>query len=155
MHDRKNEHGQGAEARARVEAMYKDYRQEFPEVAEVDPQELLDGRSLDSVVFVDEREPGEQAVSMLPGAITADALRADPNAYAGKTLIGYCTISYRSGLLAREMAKRGVKMLNLRGGLLGWVHAGGKVYDANGETRRIHVYGSRWNYPPPGYETVW
>jgi sodium/bile acid cotransporter 7 len=46
-------------------------------------------------------------------------------------------------------------MLNLRGGLLAWVHAGGKVYDANGETRRIHVYGRKWNLAPNGYDAVW
>ena len=43
----------------------------------------------------------------------------------------------------------------LRGGLLAWVHAGGKVYDKNGETRRIHVYGRKWNLGPRDYEGVW
>jgi len=46
-------------------------------------------------------------------------------------------------------------MLNLRGGLLAWVHDGGKVYDRNGETRRIHVYGRKWDLGPKDYEAVW
>jgi hypothetical protein len=35
------------------------------------------------------------------------------------------------------------------------VHAGGKVYDRNGETRRIHVYGRTWDLAPSAYKTLW
>jgi hypothetical protein len=34
------------------------------------------------------------------------------------------------------------------------VHAGGKLYDDHGETRRVHVYGSMWNYAPGNCEPV-
>jgi sodium/bile acid cotransporter 7 len=44
---------------------------------------------------------------------------------------------------------------NLRGGILAWVHDGGTVYDQNGETRRIHVYGRKWNLAPNSYQAVW
>jgi len=106
-------------------------------------------------VFVDVREPEEQRVSMLPGAITEQELLKNIQKYKDRILIGYCTISYRSGKLAQKLRDRGIVMLNLRGGMLAWVHAGGRVYDANGETRRIHVYGRKWNLIPEGYEAVW
>jgi hypothetical protein len=32
---------------------------------------------------------------------------------------------------------------------------GGRVYDANAEKKRIHVYKKKWNYVPEGYEAVW
>jgi len=70
-------------------------------------------------------------------------------------VIGYCTISYRSGKLAESLAPRGITMLNLEGGLLAWVHAGGKLFDRAGETRRIHVYGRKWNLAPQDYEAIW
>jgi sodium/bile acid cotransporter 7 len=61
--------------------------------------------------------------------------------YKDHTIIGYCTISYRSGKLAEKLGKKGIKMLNLKGGMLAWVHEGGKVYDdQHGETKRVHVY---------------
>ena len=50
---------------------------------------------------------------------------------------------------------RSDRIYNLRGGLLAWVLDGKKVYDTKGETRKIHVYGKRWNYPPSGYESIW
>jgi len=94
-------------------------------------------------------------VSMLPGAITEQEFLTHPERYRDKIIIGYCTISYRSGKLAEKLKAQGVVMLNLRGGLLAWVHDGGKVYDRNGETRRIHVYGRKWDLGPKDYEAVW
>ena len=106
------------------------------------------------VVFVDTRTPEEMAVSMLPGAVSKAAFLADQAAYHDSLVIGYCTISYRSGKFAEDMAAKGVKMSNLAGGLLAWVLEGGKVYDTGGESHRIHVYGKKWNYPPAGYTSV-
>lgn len=74
--------------------------------------------------------------------------------YNNQIFIGYCTISYRSGVFAKKMAQKGIIVYNLFGGLLAWVLEGGKVYNSNGETKRIHVYGKKWNYPPQGYEVV-
>lgn len=144
-----------AKKRARIEAMYRGYQKDFPEVEGIDPPEAMQLMREGKAVFVDVREPEEQRVSMLPGAITEQELLKNIQKYKDRILIGYCTISYRSGKLAQKLRDRGIVMLNLRGGLLAWVHAGGKVYDADGETRRIHVYGRKWNLSPEGYEAVW
>jgi sodium/bile acid cotransporter 7 len=140
---------------ARVESMYRDYRKEFPEVPEIAPQEAMRLLSEGRALFVDVREEREQAVSMLPSSITAKEFLEDPGRYRDRVLIGYCTISYRSGKLARQLAAKGVTLLNLQGGMLAWVHAGGKLCDRNGETRRLHVYGRKWDLAPQGFETVW
>jgi sodium/bile acid cotransporter 7 len=141
--------------RAKIEAMYRDYKKKFPGVQDIAPAEasqLLDaGRAL----FVDVREPKEQEVSMLPGAVTEKEFLSRPGGYGDMVVIGYCTISYRSGKLAEKLKERGITMLNLKGGLLAWVHAGGKVYDQAGETRRIHVYGRKWDLGPKDYQPVW
>ena len=52
------------------------------------------------------------------------------------------------------MAALGRTVYNLKGGILAWVLEGGAVYDADGESKRIHVYGKEWNYAPADYETV-
>jgi sodium/bile acid cotransporter 7 len=144
-----------AKNRARIKAMYRDYEKDFPDVEGIDPPEAMQLLRQGKAVFVDVREKKEKRVSMLPGAITEEELLQHVEKYKDRILIGYCTISYRSGRLAQKLKDRGIVMLNLRGGLLAWVHEGGKVYDANGETRRIHVYGRKWNLGPEGYEAVW
>jgi sodium/bile acid cotransporter 7 len=94
-------------------------------------------------------------ISMLPGAVTRKAFLKNPGRYRGRLIVAYCTIGLRSGRFAMETAEKGIEIRNLRGGLLAWVLEGGNVYDAQGAvTKRIHVYGKKWDYPPEGYESV-
>jgi sodium/bile acid cotransporter 7 len=144
-----------AEKRAKIESLYQGYKRDFADVEDIAPAEAMELLKSGRVVFVDVREEKEQVVSMLPGAITEEAFLKHPERYQDKVIIGYCTISYRSGKLAEKLRTRDIAMLNLRGGLLAWVHAGGKVYDRNGETRRIHVYGRKWDLGPKDYQAVW
>jgi rhodanese-related sulfurtransferase len=144
-----------SEKRDKIEAMYQSYKKDFPGVPDIqiyDAMRLLqEGKAL----FIDVREEREQEVSMLPGAVTEKQFLKNPGKYRDRTLVGYCTISYRSGKLAEKLNAQGITLLNLKGGLLAWVHAGGKVYDQSGETKRIHVYGKKWNLGPRDYEAVW
>jgi rhodanese-related sulfurtransferase len=141
--------------KAAVYAMYADYRSDFPQVPDMHPREAMDLMAEGRVVFVDTREPEEMAVSTLPGALSRDQFLQQASRYADRQVVVYCTISYRSGLFAREMAQRGIALTNLQGGVLAWVLEGGPVVDTDGETtRRVHVFGDRWNLAPRGYETV-
>ena len=137
-----------------VYEMYENYRKEFPEVKEVSPETAMRAMKTDNIIFVDTRKPAEMEVSMLPGAITREVFLKNPSRYQGRMVVAYCTVSYRSGKFAMKMAKKGIQIYNLRGGLLAWVLEGGKVYNALGETKRINVYGKEWDYPPKGYESV-
>ncbi len=143
-----------AERRAKIDAMYDAYKRDFPGVEDIDPAAAMRLFEVGKALFIDIRAEKEQAVSMLPGAVTEKEFLKDPGQYTGRTLIGYCTISYRSGKLAEKLKAKGIMLLNLRGGMLAWVHAGGRIYDRNGETRRIHVYGRKWNLAPKDYEAV-
>jgi rhodanese-related sulfurtransferase len=143
--------------REKIEDMYEDYkRQSFPGVIDVDPRLAMDLATRPEVLFVDVRPPEERSVSMIPGAVTEEQFLSNIEQYKNRIIIGYCTISYRSGKLAQElMNKQGITMYNLRGGLLAWVHDGGKIVNSKGETKRIHVYGRKWNLAPSGFEAVW
>jgi sodium/bile acid cotransporter 7 len=143
------------EKRAEIETMYRDYKKQFADVQDIAPVAAMELLKSSPAVFVDVREEKEQAVSMLPGAITEQEFLNHLERYRDVVVIGYCTISYRSGKLAEKLKAQGVVILNLRGGLLAWVHDGGKVYDRDGETRRIHVYGRQWDLGPKGYKAVW
>ena len=102
-------------------------------------------------MLLDVRAPEERAVSVIPGAVF-DADRIP----AGADVIVYCTVGLRSGKTARQLRERGINALNLRGGILAWLAAGGALVDADGRaTQRVHVYGRRWNAVPAGFEAVW
>jgi sodium/bile acid cotransporter 7 len=138
-----------------VYRMYTDYKQDFPEVKDISPQQAMELLNQGDTVFVDIRKPAEMAVSMLPDAVSEQTFLSHLDRYQGKNIIGYCTISYRSGKFASEIAKQGITLINLQGGILAWTLEGGKVYDDNGKpVKRIHVYGDKWDYAPAGYESV-
>jgi sodium/bile acid cotransporter 7 len=143
------------EKRRKVETMYEDYKKSFPDVSDISAEEALALSRQSKPMFVDVREPSEQAVSMLPGAITEKEFLKNPEAHKDRRVIGYCTISYRSGKLAQRLQKKGIQMVNLRGGILAWLHAGGKIYREGKPTNQVHVYGKRWNLAPSDYEAVW
>lgn len=144
-----------ADKKKTIYNMYANYRKSFSTVADMTPQEAMALAEQGQVVFVDVRKPTEIKVSKLPGAVSQLDFLSDPSRYAGKTIVGYCTISFRSGQLAKVLArKKGITMLNLQGGILAWVHEGGQIVDRDGETHRLHVYGKRWDLAPKGYETI-
>ncbi len=138
-----------------VYRMYGEYKRDFPSVRDISPIEARKRFDQGGVVFVDTRKPAEMAVSALPGAVTQGEFTKHPERFFGKTVIAYCTISYRSGLFARDLAHRGIEVLNLKGGILAWILEGGQVNDAQGNpTRRVHVYGDKWDFAPSGWESV-
>ncbi len=144
-----------ADKRQKVEDMYNGYKKQFPDVRDLSPQKAMILAAERKAVFIDIREPREQQVSMLPGAVTEKEFMNDPPKYKDAVKIVYCTISYRSGQFAQKLQAKGISVYNLRGGILAWVHDGGKVHDQNGETHRIHVYGRKWNLGPKRYQAVW
>ncbi len=138
-----------------VYRMYAGYKKDFPKVRDISPQEAMELLNQDKLVFVDTRKPEEMAVSMLPGAVSRQYFLNHSNQYKDKTIVAYCTISYRSGIFAHNLANEGIAVLNLQAGILAWLLEGGKVYDqSQKEVKRVHVYGRKWDYAPAGYDTV-
>ncbi|MBC2732955.1 MAG: rhodanese-like domain-containing protein [Desulfobacteraceae bacterium] len=144
-----------AEKRQQFTAMYADYREDFPGIEEIDADKALRLLKDLDVIFVDVRKPEEQAVSMIPGAVTSEVFLADTERFRGQRIIAYCTISYRSGKLVAKLKRKGITMVNLKGGLLGWVHAGGPLVRGNLPVTVLHVYGRKWDLAPAGIETVY
>jgi sodium/bile acid cotransporter 7 len=141
--------------RQEIESLYNGYKTKFPDVLDLSPRQAMNLIADQKAIFIDIRKPAEQQVSMLPGAITEKEFRNNFKSYEDHVKIAYCTISYRSGKFAEHFQKDGIPVFNLKGGILGWVHEGGKVYDQTGETHRLHVYGQEWNLAPEDFEAVW
>lgn len=144
-----------AERLARIEAMAADLDERFPDVGTVSVAEV--GRLLeaDSVVLVDVREDRERTVSTIPGAISADEFERDPARYDDVAVVAYCTIGHRSSEWARRFDRPDRPVLNLRGSILAWAHAGGPLVRDDVPTDSLHVYGPAWDLAPTRYETVW
>ncbi|MEM7051301.1 MAG: rhodanese-like domain-containing protein [Acidobacteriota bacterium] len=141
-----------AEKLAEIRQMYDGYRSDFPEVEDISAEELLALRENRPVVIVDVRKTKERRISTIPGAITPEELGTLPE---GALVVTYCTVGYRSGLHADKLRRQGIEVKNLAGSLLSWAHAGGDLVDAEGPTKRLHVYGKKWNLAPEAFEAVW
>ncbi len=138
-----------------IEQKYQKSRKLFSEVPEITAEQLQRRLQEKDLVIVDARSPQEQAVSMLPGAVTAEQFEADRSKYEGRLVVTYCTIGHRSGLFAQQLHAQGCDVANLKGAILSWTHAGGELVDANGPTTRVHVHSPKMNLIAEGYEPVW
>jgi len=129
-------------------------RQQFPGEPEISVAEWRARPRDRPAVLVDVREPHEQRVSMLPGAISQQEFERDSTRYRSWVVVPYCTIGVRSGLYTQALREQGFEARNLAGSALAWAHAG-LLFEADGiPTRRVHVYGADWNLLPQGYEAV-
>lgn len=144
-----------AERLARIDAMFADYRKDFPKAPEITAPEALALAATGDALFVDVRSPAEQTISIIPGSIDQEAYQRDPAQAGERKVIAVCTIGYRSGKFAEEQGGKGHPVLNLSGGILAWTHAGGGLVKAGQPVRRLHVFGSQWNLAPRDIESVW
>ena len=150
--------GAGAAPGDRVLQMYQDYRdRSFPEVPDLPAAGAGVWADSTDAIWLDVRTSRERRVSLIEGAIDRASFEAQREQLAGRPVIVYCTVGYRSGLVTRALRGEGAEAFNLAGGVLAWIHAGGSLVDGiEGEaTRRVHVYGRRWNLVPEGWRAVW
>lgn len=101
-----------------------------------------------SFVVVDVRSEAEVKVSLIPGAITKTQYKQNQNAYAGRTVIAYCTVGYRSGIYARKLSSMGITAMNFKDSILGWCEQQHSLVTPEGKpTNRVHVYSSQYSVP--------
>lgn len=144
-----------AERVQRIEKLYKKYAGVLSAVPSIEAEALLRRIDDPDLVLVDVRTPAEQAVSMLPRAITQEEYERRADELAGRPVVTYCTIGVRSGEYAKELLARGVEATNLQGSILAWTHAGGTLIRDGEPTRQVHVYGPTWNLAATNYQGVW
>lgn len=145
-----------AKDRAKLRALMEVNRKAFPKVTEITAEALQAKLNNESVVLVDVRPEAERSISVIPGAISAAEFEENPSKYQGSVVACYCTVGYRSGAYAEKWRKQGTPILNFNGSILAWCQAGGKLQTPTGQpTRRVHVYGRKWNLVPEAYEPVW
>ncbi|MDX2289210.1 MAG: rhodanese-like domain-containing protein [Hyphomicrobiaceae bacterium] len=131
-------------------------RKDYTRVLHSDPAEIERLLADPNVVLLDVREPGEFAISHLPGAT-----RVDPNIWtssfvnafgqkaAGKTFVLYCAVGVRSSRLAQRVqdslkAAGARDVVNMSGGIFRW-HNEQRTLIQNGQrTDIVHKYDDYW-----------
>ncbi len=144
-----------AEKLQQVEERYADFKSRFPDVRDVSVAELIALQERRPLVIVDVRPANERQESMIPTAVSKDLFEKHRDQYRETLVVTYCTIGARSGLYAAEIQTDGFEVVNLRGSILAWAHAGQSLVDQRGPTKRVHVYGPTWDLLPAGFEAVW
>jgi len=145
-----------AEKKERVRALYEEYRKSFPTIQSLTVEELLELQSgSEQLVLVDVRKPEEMKVSMIPGAIDKQTFVRQAESFRGAVVVPYCTVGYRSGLYSRQLEKDGWDVRNLEGSILAWTLAGLPLEDAQGPTKKVHVYGRTWDLAAGDFASVW
>ena len=101
------------------------------------------------VIFLDAREKAEYDVSHIKGALFVGynnfELSNLPNLEKFTTIVVYCSVGYRSGVIGKKLRKLGfTSVFNLYGGLFDWVNNGNPVYSKSKKVTKVHPYNSKW-----------
>ena len=106
--------------------------------------------NFDNYVLLDAREWEEYNMSHLPGAryigYNKPNLSVVKELDESKDVVLYCSIGYRSEVIARKLKDQGFNVLNLYGSIFEWVNRGYPLQDANSnDTKNIHGYNKSWS----------
>ena len=101
-------------------------------------------------LILDAREPEEYQVSHLRGAQHIGFDDRDLSALDTidrlRPILVYCSVGYRSGIVAEELLDMGFEQVyNMYGGIFEWVNQGYPIIDREGQpTDRVHAYSRKW-----------
>ena len=138
-----------------LEDMRLRYDKKYPNIKHISVKEYL--QNPQSFVLVDVRPDNEQKISVIPNSTSYKIIEKNFKKYKNKKLLVYCTIGERSSKYAEKLFADGfANVTNLRGGVLSWAENGKLFIDPTGKkTKRVHVYGEKWNILPKEYKGVW
>jgi len=133
----------------------KDLRSKFPTVKHISTEQLqawMNSQDGARPVLIDRRERAEYDVSHLQGAFHAndmeEALKIIEKAGKDRPIVIYCSVGYRSSVLARQLGKEGyTNIYNLEGSIFKWANEGRPVYQGDRQVHEVHVvhpFNSKW-----------
>jgi rhodanese-related sulfurtransferase len=141
------------------QSITREITEKFPEAKTLTVSELQAKlKNKEPVVLIDVREKKEFEVSHLQGAVhiaRASKVMRRYGSYPG-TVVVYCSVGYRSGDMAEQLTKAGMKrVFNLKGSIFQWANRGYPVVNNHGVTPYVHPYNRHWGqllnkkYHPP------
>ena len=129
-----------------LDAVQADIERALPDV----PQVQADTALANDPLILDARTPDEFAVSHLPGALRVDpeasaaaVLAVHPEA-ATRPVLLYCSVGWRSSVLADRLRAEGIDARNLKGGVFGWRNEKRPLVRDGIPTGDVHPYDAAW-----------
>ncbi len=124
----------------------------FPGVSWVSVEILrqwMEEKKGDELILLDVRSTEEFEVSHLAGSLLAPTLDEAWPLLAGllreQLIVTYCSVGYRSAVLAEELEKIGfVNVHNLEGSLFEWANKGYPLFQNGKRVRKVHFYNLWW-----------
>jgi len=124
----------------------QDLVEEFPDVKCI----KSDTTSLEDYLILDTREKNEYDVSQIRGAVwigyAGFEIAALDSVERDKNIIVYCSVGYRSSMIAQRLMGAGfLQVKNLYGGIFKWANDGNPLYRDEEKVDKIHGYSRRWS----------
>ncbi|HAC62531.1 MAG TPA: rhodanese-like domain-containing protein [Cyanothece sp. UBA12306] len=128
-------------------------RLQFPSISHISTAELADWFGDDQrhpPVLLDARTPEEYAISHLQQAQLSPANLLQLRDIIGLStltpIVTYCSVGYRSAILAKKLQDQGYKQVfNLEGSLFAWFRENRPVYQNGQPVKQIHPYNCFWS----------
>ena len=131
----------------------RDIRNTFPDVKQLQTAELqswLTNSKGKPAILIDARRKEEFHVSHISGAINIPYNNKDPLKYLmnikpDNPIVVYCSVGYRSSILARKLQTLGFKDVhNLEGSIFKWANEGRPLVQGNTIVHKVHPYNAHW-----------
>lgn len=137
------------------DGIIKDIHSTFPTVKHISTEELQEWLTAEDTakpVLIDRRERVEYDVSHLQGAFHAndmeEAMKIIGKEGKGRRIVIYCSVGYRSSVLARQLGKEDLtNIYNLEGSIFKWANEGRPVYKGDRQVSQVHAvhpFNSKW-----------
>ncbi len=127
-------------------------RARFPEVPQLAPESLAVRLAAeDPPLLLDIRSAEEFAVSHLPGAlhVPPDSAWLPGTEHAGRELVAYCSLGWRSSHFVARLRKAGVPAANLEGSIFRWALEGRPLARGAETVSVVHPYAPAWEHLVP------
>lgn len=131
----------------------RDIRNKYPDVKQLQTAELqlwLTNPGSEPVIIIDARAKKEFQISHISGAKNIPYNSKDPLKYLtnikpDNPIVVYCSVGYRSSILARKLQTLGfIEVHNLEGSIFKWANEGRPIVQGQTRVHKIHPYNTRW-----------
>jgi rhodanese-related sulfurtransferase len=129
-----------------------DIRDKYPDVNQLRTDELhswLTGFRSEPIILIDAREKEEFRVSHITGAMNIpydkDPLKHLTDIKPDSPIVVYCSVGYRSSILAGKLQDMGLKeVYNLEGSIFKWANEDRPLVQGKVTVHKVHPYNTHW-----------
>ncbi len=130
----------------------RDIRNKYPNVKQLKTDELhswLSNPKSESIILIDARAKEEFQISHIPGAknipYNKKLLKYFTDIKPDSPIVVYCSVGYRSSILARKLKELGFKeVYNLEGSIFKWANEERPLVQEQTTVHNVHPYDTHW-----------